>query len=128
MPDALPAPTEGEVLIFASPDCAAKVDVICSAETFWLTQKRTAKLFGVDVRTVSEHLGNIYATGELRPETTLWQFRTVRQAGSRQVARDLDHCNVDAVISVGYRVNSRQATQAATAANTDPMLMSSITG
>jgi len=100
-----------EVLISATPDGAAKVDVIYGAETFWLTQKRMAELFGVDVRTVSEHLGNIYAAGELRPEKTLRESRAVQQEGSRPVARDLERYNLDAVISVGYRVNSRQATQ-----------------
>ena len=111
MPDGLPAPRGGEVFIYATADGRARVDVLYEAETFWLTQRRMAELFGVDVRTVSEHLGNIFATGELDPEATVRKFRTVQREGVRDVARTLDHYNLDAVISVGYRVNSRQATQ-----------------
>ena len=111
MPDDLPAPREGEALIYATPDGSVHVEVVFGAETFWLTQRRMAELFGVDVRTVSEQLGNIFATGELDPEATVRRLRTVRREGAREVARTLDHFNLDAVISVGYRVNSRQATQ-----------------
>ena len=111
MPDDLPAPREGEALIYATPDGSVRVEVLYEVETFWLTQRRMAELFGVDVRTVSEHLGNIFATGELDPAATVRKFRTVQREGAREVARTLDHYNLDAVISVGYRVNSRQATQ-----------------
>lgn len=79
--------------------------------TIWLTQALMAELFGVDVRTVNEHLSNIYESGELSEEATIRNFRIVRQEGSRQVTRSIQHYNLDAIISVGYRVNSIRATQ-----------------
>jgi hypothetical protein len=111
VPGELPAPIEGQALIYATADGTVRVEVIYQDETFWLSQRRMAELFGVDVRTVSEHLGNIYASGELTPEATIRKSRTVRREGSRDVSRLIDLYNLDAVISVGYRVNSRQATQ-----------------
>ena len=80
-------------------------------ETVWLSQRVMAELFGVDVRTVSEHLRNVFATGELTREATLRNFRTVAIEGTREVARQIDHFNLDAIISVGYRVNSVRATE-----------------
>jgi hypothetical protein len=85
--------------------------VLLSHETIWLTQKRMAELFGVGVAAISKHLDNIYESGELQREATLSVLETVQQEGSRQVARKLEYFNLDAVISVGYRVNSAQATQ-----------------
>ena len=70
-----------------------------------------AELFDVDVRTISEHLGNVFSSGELEREATIRKFRIVRSEGSRQVTRSIDHYNLDAIISVGYRVNSVRATQ-----------------
>jgi hypothetical protein len=70
-----------------------------------------AELFGVDVRTVSEHLASVYAIGELMPNATIRKFRIVQKEGNREIRRDVDFYNLDAIISVGYRVNSRQATQ-----------------
>jgi hypothetical protein len=80
-------------------------------ETVWLTQKRIAVLFDVDVRTVSEHLQNIFATNELAQEATLRNFRTVQTEGAREVARNVGFYNLDAIIAVGFRVNSVRATQ-----------------
>lgn len=100
-----------EFLIFTAQSGGESIEVRYEDETIWLTQKLMATLFDVDVRTVSEHLGNIYEQGELRREATIRKFRTVQIEGERQVSRNLDHYNLDAVISVGYRVNSRRATQ-----------------
>lgn len=69
------------------------------------------KLFGVDIRTINEHLRNIYKTSELEREPTIRKIRIVQKEGSRDVARDVDFFNLDAIIAVGYRVNSYQATQ-----------------
>ena len=80
-------------------------------ETFWLTQKDMAELFGVDVRTVSEHLKNIYDSGELVEEATIRKIRIVRQEGARKVRREVVFYNLDAIIAVGYRVNSKRATK-----------------
>lgn len=100
-----------EFLIFTAQAGEDAIEVRYADETIWLTQKLMAALFDVDVRTVSEHLGNIYEQGELAREGTIRKFRTVQTEGSREVARDLDYYNLDAIISVGYRVNSRRATQ-----------------
>lgn len=100
-----------EIILYTSADGATKVEVHFEDETFWLTQRRIAELFGVDVRTVSEHLTNIFESGELDREATIRKFRKVQIEGDREVERDLDHYSLDAIIAVGYRVNSKQATQ-----------------
>ena len=100
-----------EFLLYTAPNGAIKVEVLLSNETIWLTQKRMAELFGVGVAAISKHLENIYESGELQREATLSVLETVQQEGARQVTRKLDYYNLDAVISVGYRVNSAQATQ-----------------
>lgn len=102
---------EGELILYRTANDAVRVEVLYESETFWLDQKRMAELFGVDVRTVSEHLRNVYDSGELNEEATLRKIRIVRTEGSREVARDIVFYNLDAIISVGYRVNSAQATQ-----------------
>lgn len=100
-----------EFLLYTAPNGGIKVEVLLSNETIWLTQKRMAELFGVGVAAISKHLDNIYASGELQREATISILETVQQEGARQVARKLEYFNLDAVISVGYRVNSAQATQ-----------------
>ena len=100
-----------EFLLYTAPNGRIKVEVLLSNETIWLTQKRMAELFGVGVAAISKHLDNIYASGELQREATFSILETVQQEGARQVARKLEYFNLDAVISVGYRVNSAQATQ-----------------
>ena len=100
-----------EFLLYTAPNGAIKVEVLLSNETIWLTQKRMAELFGVGVAAISKHLENIYESGELQREATLSVLETVQQEGVRQVTRKLEHYNLNAVISVGYRVNSAQATQ-----------------
>lgn len=105
------APQEGELILYRTADDAVRVEVRYESETFWLDQRRIAELFGVDVRTISEHLRNIYDSGELTEEATLRKIRTVRTEGTREVAREVGFYNLDAIISVGYRVNSAQATQ-----------------
>ena len=100
-----------EFLLYTAPNGAIKVEVLLSNETIWLTQKRMAELFGVGVAAISKHLDNIYESGELQREATLSVLETVQQEGVRQVTRKLEYYNLDAVISVGYRVNSAQATQ-----------------
>jgi hypothetical protein len=100
-----------EFLLYTAPNGGIRVEVLLSHETIWLTQKRMAELFGVGVAAISKHLDNIYASGELQREATISILETVQQEGARQVARKLEYFNLDAVISVGYRVNSAQATQ-----------------
>jgi len=100
-----------EFLIFTGQAGEQSIEARYEDETVWLSQKLMAELFAVDVRTVSEHLKNIYSTGELVREATLRKFRTVQPEGGREVARNVDFYNLDAIISVGYRVNSVRATQ-----------------
>ncbi|MBQ7307142.1 MAG: virulence RhuM family protein, partial [Clostridia bacterium] len=87
------------------------VKAILKDETIWLTQKGMAELFDVSIPTINEHLKNIYESKELDKESTIRNFRIVQTEGNRQVARDIDFYNLDAIISVGYRVNSTKATQ-----------------
>ena len=100
-----------DIIFYNTPSGDVKIEVIYNDETFWLTQKRMAELFGVDVRTVNEHLQNIFNTNELIKEATVRKFRIVQKEGGRDVAREVDIYNLDAIIAVGYRVNSLQATQ-----------------
>ena len=100
-----------EFLLYTAPNGKVKVEVLVSNESIWLTQKRMAELFGVGVAAISKHLDNIYESGELQREATLSILETVQQEGTRQITRKLEYYNLDAVISVGYRVNSAQATQ-----------------
>ena len=109
MPDLIPK--ENSFIIYQNPNGEVKVDVFVENETVWLTQKSMAELFGVVKSTISEHLSNIFETDELQKEATVRNFRTVQKEGERLVNRDLEYYNLDAIISVGYRVNSTKATQ-----------------
>lgn len=100
-----------EFLIFTGQAGEQSIEARYEDETVWLSQKLMAELFGVDVRTVSEHLKNIFASNELASEATIRKFRIVQQEGNREVTRLVDFYNLDAIISVGYRVNSIRATQ-----------------
>ena len=99
------------ILLYKTPQGETRIEVIFNSETFWMSQKRMADLFGVDVRTVNYHLGQIYETGELQKETTIRKIGIVQTEGDRDVERTPLFYNLDAIIAVGYRVNSYQATQ-----------------
>ena len=98
-------------LIYQSEDGKIKLDVRFEDETVWLTQAMIVELFQSSKANVSEHIANIFAEGELSPEATVRKFRTVRREGSRQVERKLEFYNLDLIISVGYRIKSKVATQ-----------------
>jgi hypothetical protein len=98
-------------IIYNNPNGEVKVDVFVQDETVWLTQKSIGELFGVVKSTISEHFSNIYETKELQKDSTVRIFRTVQKEGERLVNRELEFYNLDAIISVGYRVNSSKATQ-----------------
>jgi len=100
-----------EFLVFTAQAGEKSIEARYEDDTVWLSQKLMAELFAVDVRTVSEHLKNVYDSQELQREATIRKFRTVQVEGERQVARNVDFYNLDAIISVGYRVNSVRATQ-----------------
>lgn len=102
---------QNQIEIYQSKDGTTQINVQFEQDTVWLTQAQMAELFGKDVRTINEHLKNIYASEELMSDSTIRKFRIVRQEGKRQVSRNLEHYNLDAIISVGYRVNSKRGTQ-----------------
>lgn len=97
--------------IFKSEDGAVQVNVIIEKETAWLTQAAMAKLFGVGTQAITKHLKNIYSSGELQESATCSKMEQVREEGGRIVRRKIDFYNLDAIIAVGYRVNSARATQ-----------------
>ena len=100
-----------DFLLYTAPEGQVKVECVLHNETIWLTQDRIAELFGVGIPAISKHLDNIYDSGELEKEATVSILETVQQEGSRQVKRNVEFYNLDAIISVGYRVNSSRATQ-----------------
>jgi hypothetical protein len=102
---------QGEILLYSNGSDKEYVSVVFKDETFWLTQKAMAELFDVNVPAVSKHLQNIYEEQELSRDATISKMETVRQEGERQVKRTVDFYNLDAIIAVGYRVNSKKATR-----------------
>jgi len=105
------APREGELILYRTADDTMRVEVLYESDTFWLDQKRIAELFGVELPTISHHLKEIYTSGELKREATLRKILRVQTEGTREVRREIEFYNLDAIISVGYRVNSVQATR-----------------
>lgn len=101
----------GEIVIYQSNEGNIKIDVRLEDETVWLNQEQMALLFGKGRSTVTEHILNIYEEGELEQISTCRKFRQVRNEGSRTVEREIEHYNLDVIISVGYRVKSLQGTQ-----------------
>lgn len=100
-----------EIIFYETKEGKIRVEVRFEDETFWMTQKLMGELFGVESHTITYHLGEIFKSGELQEEATARKFRVVQKEGNRNVNRNLDFYNLDAIIAVGYRVNSRQATQ-----------------
>ncbi len=100
-----------DIILYTTETGNVIVEVLFSDETFWLSQKRMAELFGVEVHTINYHLKEIYASGELKEEATIRKIRIVQKEGTRDVSRVIDYYNLDSIIAVGYRVNSFQATQ-----------------
>ena len=104
-------PNPGQFLLYKAPSGAVNVDVFFQGETVWLTQKTLAELFGVQVPAIAKHLKNIFESGELSREATVSKMEIVQSEGGREVLRQVEFYNLDAIIAVGYRVNSFQATQ-----------------
>jgi len=98
-------------ILYTTPNGDVKLEVFIQDETLWLTQKMMAELFGVKENTITYHLKEIFATRELIEIATTRKIRVVRNEGNREVTRDIYYYNLDAIISVGYRVNSSKATQ-----------------
>ena len=102
---------QGELILYQSDDGSAVVDVRLKNETVWLSLNQMADLFERDKSVVSRHLRNVFQSGELDREATVAINATVQQEGSREVSRTIEWFNFDAIISVGYRVNSKRGTQ-----------------
>jgi hypothetical protein len=101
----------GEIVLYQTEDGRTRLECRFVEETLWLSQALMAELFQKDVRTVNEHLRNIFEEGELSPGATVRKFRIVRREGSRDVAREIDHYCLEAILAVGYRVHSPRGTQ-----------------
>ncbi len=99
-----------EILLYNTPNGKVKVEIYLQNETVWLSQQKMADLFGVDRSVVTKHLANIYSENELNKEATCAKIAQVQTEGDRTVNRQIEYYNLDAIISVGYRVNSNQAT------------------
>lgn len=102
---------ELQFLVYSTPDNNITVNAVIKDETIWLTQKAMSELFDVEVPAISKHLSNVFSEGELEYLATVSKMEIVQKEGNRQVKRKIDFYNLDAIISVGYRVNSRKATQ-----------------
>jgi hypothetical protein len=99
-----------EFLVFTSQAREDGIEIRVQDENVWLTQKLIAKLFNVEIPTINEHLKNIFNTQESNKKTTIRNFLTVQKEGKRQVSREIDHYNLEVIISLGYRINSERAT------------------
>ena len=100
-----------EMILYTAPSGEVRIEIYVQDETVWLTQQKIADLFAVDRTVVSKHLKNIYNEGELEKKATCAKFAQVQKEGDREVKRNIEFFNLDAIISVGYRVNSTKATQ-----------------
>jgi hypothetical protein len=110
-PSLLPSDILSEFLFYTTPNGNVKIEIYIQNETVWLTQQKLAELFGVDRTVITKHLKNIYLNNELSKISTCAKIAQVQKEGERQVTREIEFYNLDAIISVGYRVNSNQATQ-----------------
>lgn len=100
-----------QFLIYQTDSGQTKIDVRFENETVWLTQALLAELFQVSIPTINEHLKNIFEDGECDQDRTIRKFLIVRQEGARSVTREIEHYNLDVILSVGYRVKSKIATR-----------------
>jgi hypothetical protein len=100
-----------EILIYTTPESQTQVEVTFEGDTAWLTQKQIVDLFQSSKANISEHIKHIFEDSELDPDQTVRKFRTVQFEGKKKVSRQIDHYNLDLILSVGYRVNSKRGTQ-----------------
>ena len=103
--------SKNEIIIYTTEDGKETFEVNLKEETVWLSQRQMAELFEKDIRTINEHIGNIYKEKELVKSSTIRKFRIVQKEGNRLVERERHCYNLDVIISVGYRVNSKRGTQ-----------------
>lgn len=101
----------GNIIIYQAPDGQTAIKVVLDHDTVWLTQAQIMELFDSSKANISEHIKNIFTYNELDQEATVRKIRIVRQEGKRQITREIEHYNLDMIISIGYRVNSKRGTQ-----------------
>jgi hypothetical protein len=104
-------PEKSGILLYQTEDGGQRIEVRLEEGTVWLSQRLLSELFQKDVRTINEHIKNIYDEGECKREGTIRNFRIVQKEGSRQISRQIDFYNLEMIISVGYRVRSHRGTQ-----------------
>ena len=102
---------KSDLILYKTKDSDITIDVLVENETVWLTQAQMVMLFDTSKANVSEHIKNIYLTEELEKKSTVRKFRTVRQEGNREIVRNIDYYNLDTIIALGYRVNTRRGTE-----------------
>ena len=96
-----PSDEQNEFILYTAPSGEVRIEIYVKDETVWLTQQKIADLFGVAKSTISEHLKNVFESEELEKEATVRNFRTVQKEGNREVTRNFDYYNLDAIISKG---------------------------
>ena len=104
-------PNKSEIVIYKSKDGSTAIDVKLEKDTVWLSQKQMAELFEVKIPAISKHVRNVYKDKELDKTSTISILETVQKEGTREVIREVEHYNLDMAIAIGYRVNSKRATQ-----------------
>ncbi len=102
---------KNEIVLYQSDELPERIEVMIEKETVWLNRQQLSVLFGRDVKTIGKHINNVFAEGELVKKSTVANFATVQNEGNRIVERNVEHYNLDVIISVGYRVKSKQGTQ-----------------
>ena len=107
----MPTDNKSEIMIFKTADEKISVDVRFEGETVWLTQAQLVDLYGSSKANASEHIKHIFEEEELTKEATVRKFRTVKTEGNRNVEREIEYYNLDMIISLGYRIKSKIATQ-----------------
>ena len=103
--------SEGKITLYTTSNSKVYIDVVFKEETFWMTQKAISELFDVNTPAINKHLKNIFEEEELSPDSTISKMEIVQKEGGREVVRTIDFYSLDAIIAVGYRVNSKKATR-----------------
>lgn len=102
---------KNEIILYQSGELSEHIEVRLNEDTVWLNRNQISTLFGRDVKTIGKHINNVYSEGELIKDSTVANFATVQMEGGRKIERQIEHYNLDVIISVGYRVKSKQGTQ-----------------
>ncbi|NLN95592.1 MAG: virulence RhuM family protein [Bacteroidales bacterium] len=102
---------KNEIVLYQSNELPERIEVKIEKETVWLNRQQLAYLFGRDIKTIGKHINNVFSEGELEQSSTVAKYATVQIEGERSITRKIEYYNLDVIISVGYRVKSKQATQ-----------------